>query len=107
MPPDRNAVRLNAMPVPQFHHQFIQRPIALFPDPAPDPTRHARQLAMPAAVALRLGIKRPGPAPQQHHVVDKLDVNPEPRRRSPVRGTFLNKTNDALTKLHRKWLALK
>lgn len=60
VPPDRNAVRLNAMPVTQLHHPFIQRQIALFPDPALDPTRHARQLAMPAAVALGPGIKRPG-----------------------------------------------
>jgi len=78
VPPDRGAVRLNAVPVTQFHHQFIQRQVALFLDPALDPARHACQLAMPAAVALRLGIKRPGPALQQHHVVDKSDGNPEP-----------------------------
>ena len=96
---------LNAMPVTQFHHQFIQRQVALFPDPAFYPARHARQLAMPAAVALRLGIKRSCPALQQHHVVDEFDRNPEPRRRSPVCVTFLNESNDALTKFHRKWLA--
>jgi hypothetical protein len=55
-----------------------------FPDPVLGPTRHARQLAMPATVAPGLGIKRSGPAPWQHHVVDELDGNPEQRRRRPV-----------------------
>ena len=104
MPPNLDAVRLDAMPVTQFHHQFIQRQVALFPDPALDPTRHPRQLAVPAAIALGLGIKRSGPALEQHHIVDAFDGNPEPRRRSPVRVTFLNKVNDALTKFQRKWL---
>ena len=105
MPPDRDAVGLDAMPVPQLDHQFIQRQIALLLDPAFDPTRHARQLAVPTAVALGFGLKRSGPALQENHVVDKLDRNPELRRCSPVAMTFLNKINDALAKLHRKWFA--
>ena len=56
-------------------------------------------------IALRLGIKRPGPALQQHHVVDEFDRNPELRRRSPVCVPFPNEINNALTKFHRKWLA--
>jgi hypothetical protein len=31
VPPDRNAVRPNVMPVTQFHHPFIPRQVALFP----------------------------------------------------------------------------
>ena len=58
-----------------------------------------------AAVALRLGFKRPRPALQQDHVVHELDRNRELSRRRPMRMTFLNKINNALTKLHRKWLA--
>jgi hypothetical protein len=59
---------------------------------------------VPTAIALGLGIKRSGPALEQHHIVDEFDGNPKPRRRSPVRVTFLNKINDALTKFQRKWL---
>ena len=104
MPPDQDAVRLNAMYAPQVHHPVIQRQVALLPDPALDPTRHPRQLAVPAAIALGLGIKRSGRALEQHHIVDKFDRNPRPRRRRPVRVTFLNKSNDALTTFNRKWL---
>ncbi len=52
-----------------------------------------------------LGIKRPGPAPWQHHVVDEPDRHAELRRRRTMRAAFLHDINDALTKLHRKWLA--
>ena len=45
-PPDRDAVGLDPMPLAQFGHQFIQRQVALLLDPAFDPTRHARQLAV-------------------------------------------------------------
>ena len=101
-PPDWDAVGPDAMPVPQFDHELIQRQVALLRDPAFNPTRHARQLAVPTAVALGLGRKRSGHALQQHHVVHKLDRNPKLRRRSPMRMTFLIKINDALAKLHRK-----
>ena len=103
-PPDRDAVGHDAMSVAQFDHQLVKGQVALFRDPAFNPTRYARQLAVPAAVALGLGRKRPSPALQQHHVVHKFDRNPELRRRSPMRVTFLNEINNPLTKLHRKWL---
>ena len=105
VPPDRDTVGLDAMSVTQLDHQFIQRQVALLLDPAFDPTRHPRQLAVPTAVALGLGLKRSGPALQQHHVVHKLDRNPELSRRRTMRVTFLNEINDALAKLHRKWFA--
>jgi hypothetical protein len=105
MPPDRDAVDIDAVPITKFDHKFIKRQVALLLDPLRDPTRHARQLAMPAPTALGLGIKRSGPALQQHHVVDKLDRHTELRRRSPMRVTFLNEINDTLTKFHRKWSA--
>ena len=57
-PPDRDAVRRDAMPAAQFGHQRIKGRTALFRDPASGPTRHARQIAMPAAVAPGLGRKR-------------------------------------------------
>ena len=36
--------------------------------------------------------------------LDELDRNPELSRRRTMRVTFLNEINDALAKLHRKWL---
>ena len=98
-------MRLYPLLVTQLDHQFIQRQVALFPDPARDPTRHAREFAMPAAITLRLGLQRAGRPLQKHHVIDKLDRNPELRRRRTVRVTFLNEINDPLTKRHRKWFA--
>ena len=53
-------MRLDALLFPQLDHQFIQRQIALLPDPALDPARHARKFTMPAAIALRLRLQRPG-----------------------------------------------
>ena len=79
-PPDRDAAGLDAMPVTQLDHQFIKRQAELLLDSAFDPTRHARQIAVPTAVALGLGRKRPGPVFQQHHVIDKLGRDPELRR---------------------------
>lgn len=57
VPPDRDAVSLNAMPVTQLGHQFIKGQVALFLDPASNPICHASQFAMPTTVALRLGRK--------------------------------------------------
>ena len=105
MPPNRNTVGFDALDLTKFDHQFIKGQVALFHDPASDPIRHASQFAMTTTVALLLGLKRPGGALQEHHVIHELDRNPELRRRSPVRVTFLNKINDPLTKLHRKWPA--
>lgn len=105
VPPDRDAVGRNAMPVTLLDHQFIKCQTALFPDPSLDPIRRACQLAVPTPVALRLGLKRSGPAFQQHHVVDELDRNPELRRRRTMRVTFRDEINDARAKLHRKWFA--
>ena len=102
-PPDRDTVDIDAVPITKFDHQLIKRQVAFLLDPLLDPTRHARQLAMPAPTALGLGLKRSGCALQEHHVVHKLDRNTELRRRSPMRVTFLNEINNTLTKLHRKW----
>jgi len=55
---------------------------------------------MPATVALLPGLKRSGGALQKHHVIHEPDRDPELRRSSPVRVTFLNKINDPPTKLH-------
>ena len=103
--PDRDAVDLDPKPLPQFDHQFIKGQVALFLDPARDPAHHTRQLAVPTAVALGLGLKQTRRALQKHHIVHKLDRNAELSRRSPVRVTIFDKINDPTTKLHRKWLA--
>ena len=95
-------MRRDALLFAQRDHQLIQRQVALILDPARDPTRNTRQLAMTATIALRLWVKPPRRTLQKHHVVHKLDRNPEPRRRSAVRVAFLNKINDTLTKRHRK-----
>ena len=47
MPPNRDTVGLDALDFPQFDHQFIKGKVALFPDPAPDPVRHASQPCPP------------------------------------------------------------
>ena len=57
VPPDRAAVGLNPMLRTQFDHQFIKGQVTLFPDPAPDPVRNARQLALPTPIALLPGLK--------------------------------------------------
>ena len=103
--PDRDAVDLDPRPLAQFGHQFVKGQVALFRDPAGNPVHHARQLAVPAAVALELGFQRTRLALQDDHVVHELDRNPELRRCGPMRVTLFDKVNDALTKLHRKWLA--
>ena len=100
-------MRLDPLLVTQLDNQLIQRQVALFPDPALDPTRHAREFAMPAAIALRLGLQRAGRPLQKHHVVHEFDRNPELRRRRTVRMTFFNEINDPLPKSHRKWFAHK
>ena len=57
VPPDRGAVSLNAMPVTQLGHQFINLGGFAVLDPASNPICHASQFAMPIPVALRLGRK--------------------------------------------------
>ena len=103
--PDRGAVGFDALDVTEFDHQLIEGQVAFFLDPAPDPICHASQFTMPTTVALLFGLKGPGGALQKYHVVHELDRNPELRRRSPVRVTFLDKINNSPTKFHRKWLA--
>lgn len=98
-------MRRDALLTAQLDHQFIQRQVALRRDPTPDPIRHARELAMPAAIALRLWFQRPGRPLQKHHIVHEFNRNPELRRRRTVRVAFLDKINNPLTKLHRKWFA--
>ena len=66
VPPDRAAVGRNTLQIAQFDDQFIKGQVALFPDPAFEPVRHAGQLAMPSPVALRLGLKGSGGALQKH-----------------------------------------
>ncbi len=101
-PADPDTVRLDPRVAAQMDHQFIKRQVALLLDPPRDPVHYARQLAKPAAVALRLGFKRPRPALRQDHVVHKLDRNKKLSRRRPMRMTFLNKINNALMSLYRK-----
>lgn len=103
--PDRDAVGLDAMPIAQFDHQFIKGQVELFPEPTGDPVRQARQLAVPTSVAMALGLKRTRRTLQMHHVIPELDRNAEMSRRNPMRVTLFDTINEALTKLHRKWLA--
>ena len=105
MPPNRDAVGFHALDVTEFDHQLIEGQVALFLDPAPDPACYASQFTMPTTVTLLFSLKGPGGALQKYHVVHELDRNPELRRRSPVRVTFLDKINNSPTKFHRKWLA--
>ena len=102
--PDRGTMRRDALLTAQLDHQFIQRQVALRRDPTQGPISHARALAMPAAIALRLWFQRPARPLQKHRVVHEFDRNPELRRRRTVRVAFRDKINDPLKKLHRKWV---
>ena len=98
-------MRIYPLLLTQFDHQFIKGQVTLFRDPMRYPTRHSRKLAMPAAVALALGFQPARRAPQKHHIVHKLDRNPELRRCCPVAVTLSHEINDPLPKLQRKWFA--
>lgn len=101
-PPDRHTLDIDAVPITKFDQPVIKCQVAFLLDPLLDPTRHARQLAMPAPTALGLGLKQSGCALQEYNVVHKPDRNTELRRSSPMRVTFLNELNDVLTLFHRK-----
>ena len=104
MPPNRDTGGIDALDLTPVDNQAIKDLVARFPDPAPDPVRHARQLAMPATVALLPGLRRSGAALQKHPVIPDLDRNPDLRCGSPVRVAFNTEINDLLTTLHTAWL---
>lgn len=79
--------------------------VALRADPAGDPVLQARELAMPATIALRLRRKAPGGRLQLDHVVDELDRDLEPFRSRPVRVPLRHMTHHTLTQLYRMRLA--
>jgi len=94
---DRGAVDCHALRLLQFQAQFVQRQIALPGQPGPHPAAQIAQLAASPLVALRLGIKSSGLAPQLDHVVHKLRRCPEMPRRFAVCIPLVNKRNNALT----------
>ena len=79
--------------------------VALLADAAGDPVPQGGQLAMPAAIALRLRRKATGQGLQLDHVVDELDRDLEPRRRRPVRVPLRHMIHHPLTQLYRMRLA--
>ena len=100
----RHGGGIDALGLTPVDNQAFKGHVARFPDPAPDPVRHARQLAMPATVALLPGLRRSGAALQKHPVIPDLDRHPDLRCGSPVRVAFNTEINDPLTKLHTAWL---
>ena len=73
-------------------------------DPALGPARHARQLAMPAAVARGWGSS--DPVLRLGSTLSLTNLMETRHRAAAARCVaFLHESNDVLTKLHRKWLA--
>lgn len=81
--------------------QRRRRQVPLLADPAGDPVLQTSELAMPAAIALRLRRKAAGGRLQLDHVVDELHRNPEPRRRRPVRVPLSYMVHHPLPELYR------
>ncbi len=102
---DRRAVDRHALRLLQFQPQLVQRQIALLGQPGPHPGSQLAQLAASTPVALRLGIKPAGLAPQLDHVVHKLRRCPEMPRRFAMAIPLVNKRNNALAQLKWMWLA--
>ncbi len=102
---DRGAVNRHALRLLQFQAQLVQSQIAFPGQPGPHPASQIAQLAASALVALRLGIKPSGLAPQLDHVVHKLRGCPEMPRRFAVCIPLVNKRNNATAQLKWMWLA--
>jgi len=102
---DRGAVDRHALFLLQFQPQLVQRQVAFLGQPGPHPASQLAQLAASTPVALRLGIKPAGLAPQLDHVVHKLRRCPEMPRRFAMAIPLINKRNNALTQLKWMWLA--
>lgn len=103
--PDRDAVDREIVTICQFQHQIIQCQVRLCHHPRFDLAPKAGQLAMTAAIALCARLQTTCFTLQDHHVVDELHRNPEPRRRRTVGMPFFHKSDSALAKSHRMWSA--
>ncbi len=103
--PHRGAVDRHALHLLQFQAQLVQRQIAFPGQPGTHPAAQPAQLAASSLVALRLGIKPSGLAPQLDHVVHKLRGCPEMPRCFAMGVPLINKRNNALTQLKWMWLA--
>lgn len=82
--PDRYAMDGHLVHICNFENQIIQREIRLGSHPYRDPIPQPAQLAMTAAIALGTRLQPARLALQQHHVVDELHRNPQPRSGSSV-----------------------
>lgn len=96
---DRRAVDRHALRLLQLQAQLVQRQITFLGQPGQHPVGQVAQLAASAPVALRLGIKPAGLAPQLDHVVHKLRRCPEMPGRFAMRIPLVNKRNNALAQL--------
>jgi hypothetical protein len=95
----------DAVDVSQFCNQFVERDPVRGGDAVFNPTDHACQFAMPAAIALRPRRRRSGLAPQMDQFIHEPRRNPEVPRCLAVPMTLTSKRNDALAQLYRMWLA--
>lgn len=77
--PDRYAMDGHLVLICNFENQIIQCEIWLGSHPYRDPIAQPAQLAMTAAIALGTRLQPACLALQQHHVVDELHRNPQPR----------------------------
>ncbi len=102
---NRGTVDRDTMRLLQFKPQLVQRQIAPLGQTGPYPAAQITQLAASPLVALGLGIKPSGLAPQLDHIVDKLRGCPEMPRRFAVCIPLVNKRNNATAQLKWMWLA--
>ena len=100
--PDRGAMHRHAMNRGQFHHDLVQRQIALDRQPVAHPTIKGRELAI-AAMALALRHQPAAFALQDHHVIHEFRRNPEVTRGLAMAVAFRHKRNNSAEKLHRMW----
>ncbi|MEO1960199.1 MAG: hypothetical protein ABGW82_04370 [Paracoccus sp. (in: a-proteobacteria)] len=97
-------MHVDAMRPGRFRRQFVEGDLALVGDARLDPASHARQLAVPAAVALRPRRQQSGFAPQPDQIVHELRRHPEVPRRLAVPVTLIDERNHAHAQLYRMWL---
>ncbi len=96
-PPNSPAVDGDVMRLGQFRHQLVKRNLTLFSDTALDPAGHARQFAVPAAIALATRCQRPRFAAQLDQIVHKSRRNPEMPRRLTVTVPLIDERDNALS----------
>lgn len=89
------------MRLSQLRDQLIKRDLALGGDAGLDPLGRARQLALPAAVALPPRRQRPGFMAEPDQILDELRGHPEMTPRFVVPVAFIDIPSRSRSQLYR------